>query len=171
MREFTGSEIWMEQGGVCLVRSRTTVCVCGNITVRGHYVGTPHTSTNSISISATFLQMQTVVCYITKHTPPCSLWISLPVISCNNWSPSLPFTHLNVNGLGHHTTLPYGLGILRAASHRVTTQMTYFTICLFQLTTCLFHIPHSILVLLFFYLTRLVSLVTYLFETHMNTLR
>ena len=27
----TGSEIWREQGGVRLVRSRTTVCVCGNV--------------------------------------------------------------------------------------------------------------------------------------------
>ena len=53
---------------------------------------------------------------------------------------------------------------LGAALHGVTTQMTYFTICLFQLTTWLFHIPHGISVLLLFlYLTRLVSLVTYLF--------
>ena len=43
------------------------------------------------------------------------------------------------------------------ASHGVTTQMTYFT-------TCLFHLPHGTLVLLFLYLTRLVSLVTYLFH-------
>ena len=32
MRELMGSEIWREQGGVRLVRSWTTVCICGNIT-------------------------------------------------------------------------------------------------------------------------------------------
>ena len=31
MRELTGSEIWREQGGVHLVRSRTTVCICRNV--------------------------------------------------------------------------------------------------------------------------------------------
>ena len=34
MQELTGSEIRREQGGVHLVRSRTTVCICGNITRR-----------------------------------------------------------------------------------------------------------------------------------------
>ena len=32
MQELMGSEIQREQGGICLVRSRTTVCVCGNVT-------------------------------------------------------------------------------------------------------------------------------------------
>ena len=32
MWEMTGSEIWREQGGIHLVRSQTTVCVCGNVT-------------------------------------------------------------------------------------------------------------------------------------------
>ena len=31
MWELTGSEIRREQGGVHLVRSRSTVCICGNI--------------------------------------------------------------------------------------------------------------------------------------------
>ena len=34
MPELTGSEIWREQGGICLVRSQTTVCVCRDITRR-----------------------------------------------------------------------------------------------------------------------------------------
>ena len=69
-----------------------------------------------------------------------------------------------VNGFCHYTILPYVLGILRMASHGVTTQMTYFTLCLFQHTTCLFHLPCGTLVLLFFYLMSLISLVTYLFH-------
>ena len=66
-----------------------------------------------------------------------------------------------VNGLRHHTTLPYGLSILEVALHGVTTQMTYFT-------TCLFHIPCSTSVLLFLYLTRLVPLVTYFTLLYLN---
>ena len=75
-------------------------------------------------------------------------------------SVSIITSHLGlsyVNGLRHYITLPYGLGILGVASHRVTTQMTYFT-------TCLFHVPCGTSVLLFLYLMRLVSLVTYLFH-------
>ena len=34
MQEMMGSEIWREQGGVHLVKSRTTLCVCGNVTRR-----------------------------------------------------------------------------------------------------------------------------------------
>ena len=34
MREIMGSEIRREQGGAHLVKSWTTVCVCGNITGR-----------------------------------------------------------------------------------------------------------------------------------------
>ena len=32
MQELTGSEIQREQGGIRLVRSQTTVCVCRNVT-------------------------------------------------------------------------------------------------------------------------------------------
>ena len=58
----------------------------------GEYCYIPVPQVNSISISIclmTFPQMQTVVHYLTKCMPPCSLWISLPVISHNNPSPSL----------------------------------------------------------------------------------
>ena len=122
----------------------------------------PISQVNSVSVSVhpvTFLQMQTVVRDLTKCTPPC-----FPLDFTSRWVPhksvSVVTSHLGpsyVNGLRHYTTLPYGLGILGLASHGVTTQMTYFT-------TCLFHLPHGTSVLLFLYLTRLVSLVTYLFH-------
>ena len=128
----------------------------------GHHCYVPVPQVNSVSISVhlvTFPQMQTVVHYLTKHMPPCSLQISLPVISHINPSPSLSFTSACLMSTDFVTTPLYlmDLAFLKAASHRVTTQMTYFT-------TCLFHVPRSTLVLLFLYLTRLVSLVTHLFH-------
>ena len=107
-----------------------------------------------------FPQMQTVVCDLTKCMPPC-----FPPDFTSRQFPhksiSVVTSHLGpsyVNGLRHYTTLPYGLGILGVASHGVTTQMTYFT-------TCLFHLPRGTSVLLFLYLTRLVSLVTICFTS------
>ena len=108
----------------------------------------------------TFPQTQTVVRDLTKRTPPCFP----PDFTSRQFphkSVSVVTTHLSpsyVNRLCHYTTLPYGLGILGVASHGVTTQMTYFT-------TCLFHLPHGTSVLLFLYLTRLVSLVTICFTS------
>ena len=84
-----------------------------------------------------------------------SLQISLPVDSRINLSPSLPVTSARLMSADFITT---PLGILGVASHGVTTQMTYFT-------TCLFHLPHGTSVLLFLYLTRLVSLVTICFTS------
>ena len=104
--------------------------------------------------------MQTVVHDLTKCTPPCFP----PDFTSRRFphkSVSVVTSHLGlsyVNRLCHYTTLPYGLGILRVASHGVTTQMTYFT-------TCLFHLPRGTLVLLFLYLMRLVSLVTICFTS------
>ena len=108
----------------------------------------------------------TVVCDFTKHMPPCSLQISLPTISCNNPSLSLPVTSACLMSTDFITTPLYHMdsAFLEKVLHGVTTQMTYFTICLFQLTTWLFHAPHVILVLLFLYLTRIIPLVTYLFH-------
>ena len=124
---------------------------------------------NSVSVSArlvTFPQMQTVVRDLTKHMPPCSLWISLPVISCINPSPSLPVTLACLMSMDFVTTPLYLMdsAFQEVASHGVTTQMTYFTTCLFQCTTCLFHVPCGTSVLLFLYLMRLISLVTQLFH-------
>ena len=75
-------------------------------------------------------------------------------------SVSIVTSHLSpsyVNGLCHHTTLPYGLGILGVASHGVTTRWLILPHVCFM-----YHV--GILVLLFFYLTSLISLVTYLFH-------
>ena len=122
----------------------------------------PVSQVNSVSISVRlmmFPQTQTVVRDLTKRTPPCFP----PDFTSHQFphkSVSVVTSHLGpsyVNRLRHYTTLPCGLGILGVASHRVTTQMTYFT-------TCLFHEPHGTSVLLFLYLMRLVSLVTYLFH-------
>ena len=128
----------------------------------GGYCYIPISQVNSVSVSVhlvMFPQMQTVVCDFTKCTPPCFP----PDFTSHQFphkSVSIVTSHLGpsyVNGLRHYTTLPYGLSILGVASHGVTTQMTYFT-------TCLFHVSRGISVLLFLYLMRLVSLVTYLFH-------
>ena len=93
----------------------------------------------------------------------------LDFTSCHfpQYSVSVITIHLGlsyVNRLCHHTTLPYGLGILGVASHGVTTQMTYFTTCCFTLPHVCFmhHVVTS--VLLFVYLMSLIPLVTYLFH-------
>ena len=131
--------------------------LCSHITGQLHFC---------LRASHDILQMQTVVCDLTKCTPPCSLRISLPVISRINLSPSLPVTSAHLMSMDFVTTPLYLMdsAFQEVASHGVTTQMTYFTTYLFQCTTCLFHVPRSTLVLLFLYLTRLVSLVTYLFH-------
>ena len=140
----------------------------GSILTGGYcYVPVPQANSTSISVHlVTFPQTLVVVHYFTKCTPPCSLWIPLPIISHNNPSQLLPFTSARLMSTDFVTTPLYlmDLAFLEAALHGVTTQMTYFTICLFQLTTWLFHTPHGISVLLFLYLTRLVSLVTHLFH-------
>ena len=70
----------------------------------------PIPQVNSVSVSVclvTFTQTQTVVHYFTKHMPPCSLQISLPVISCNNPSLSLPFTLAHLMSMDFITTPLY----------------------------------------------------------------
>ena len=119
----------------------------------GGYCYVPISQVNSVSVSmrfVTFPQMQTVVCYLTKPTPPCSLQISLPIISHINLSPSLSFTSAHLMLTDFITTPLYLMdsAFLEVASHGVTTQMTYFTTCLFQCITCLFHVPRGTLVLI-----------------------
>ena len=70
----------------------------------------PISQVNSVSISVhlvMFLQTQTVVCDLTKHTPPCSLQISLPVNSHINPSPSLPVTSARLMSMDFITTPLY----------------------------------------------------------------
>ena len=70
----------------------------------------PVSQVNSVSVSVrlmTFPQMQTVVCDLTKCTPPCSLRISLPVNSHINPSPSLPVTSAHLMSMDFVTTPLY----------------------------------------------------------------
>ena len=113
-----------------------------------------------------FPQTQTVVHDFTKHAPPCSLWISLPVISCNNSSLSLPFISARLMSTDFVTTPLYHMG--SAFSEWPCTEL--LPRWLISPYVC-FTLPHVcfmhrmvILVLLFFYLTSLVPLVTYLFH-------
>ena len=72
------------------------------------YIPIPQVNPISVSVCLVmFPQMQTVVHYLTKRMPPCSLQISLPIISHNNPSPSLPFTSARLMSTDFITTPLY----------------------------------------------------------------
>ena len=155
----------------------------GSILTGGTVTFPYHRSTPSVSIHPVmFPQMQTVVCYLTKRTPPCSLRISLPIISHNNLSLLLPFTSARLMSMDFVTTPLYHMG--SAFSERPCTELLprwlispY--VCFILPHVCFTHhvvtsvllffyltslIPLVTSFLLFFYLTSLIPLVTYLFH-------
>ena len=145
------------------------------------YVPVPQVNSVSISICLMmFPQMQTVVHYLTKCTPPCSLQISLPIISHNNPSPSLPFTLACLMSMHFVTTPLYHMDsacseqpCMELLPRWLISPYVCFTlphVC-FTLPHVCFTLPHVCFtyhmgtsVLLFFYLMSLVPLVTYLFH-------
>ena len=86
---------------------------CLKIVSPYRYCYIPIPQVNSVSASVhlvTFPQMQTVVRYFTKCMPPCSLQISLPIISCNNPSPLSPLILAHLMSMDFVTTpLSYAL--------------------------------------------------------------